>query len=110
MRFINHSKRSTHSVIKQRTKMSAENNNYWKGNSMDEIYRGLGAFELRHFPHLDGSHNHKVLFEFPANPNSTEPLKPHVGETKWDAYHVRLPCATQSETIVNGEVIFIFEQ
>lgn len=77
----------------------------WKGNRMEEIYRGLHPFELRNFPHISAGPNHKVLFKLPADENSTESLEPEIGELKWDSHHVKLPCAEQSEASIHGEVM-----
>lgn len=71
---------------------------------MDEIYRGLSAWELNHLPPIVNRRDHAVLFELPVNLNSTEPPKPHRGQPKWDSLHVRLPCAPQNEYIVADEV------
>lgn len=82
---------------------------YWKGNRIDEIYRGLGQFELQHLPPIEHNEKHKVLFELPINSSEDQPPKPHAGKTKWDSNHVRLPCAAQNTINIDGEVSITVE-
>lgn len=76
----------------------------WRGNSMDEIYRGMNPFELQAMPPIQCSNTHKVLFEFPITGNPSEPPTQRFGKAKWDYDHVRLPCAEQSTIIIDGKV------
>lgn len=71
---------------------------------MEEIYRGFGKFELHNLPSIHCSDTHKVLFELPISTNDDEPPKPHIGKSRWDSDHVRLPCAKQNTITVDGEV------
>lgn len=71
-----------------------------KGNSMEEIYRGLNEYELAQLPPIVNKRDHIVLFQLPIDTNSTEPPQPHIGILKWDSNHVRLPYATQNEYLI----------
>lgn len=71
---------------------------------MEQIYGGIGPFELNHLPAIVNRRDHAVMFELPINVESTVPPRPHVGPPKWDSVHVRLPCAVQNEYIVADEV------
>lgn len=77
---------------------------YWKGNSIEEIYRGVGAYEFPALPTIQYSDTHKVLFELPINTGEDEPPKPHAGKRKWDSDHVRMPYAEQNTMEIDGEV------
>lgn len=68
-----------------------------KGVPLNEIYRGFGKWDLDHLPPIVNKRDHIVLFQLPIDKDSKEPPKPHISETKWDANHVRLPCASQNE-------------
>lgn len=76
----------------------------FKGNSMDEIYRGLNPWELPQLPPIVNKRDHSVLFQLPIHLNSTEPPQPHRSDAKWDSNHVRLPCAIQNEYLTHDEV------
>ena len=71
---------------------------------MEEIYRGMGPFEFATLAPIQCSDTHKVLFELPIAVNEDEPPKPHVGKSRWDSDHVRLPYAEQSIINIDGEV------
>lgn len=75
-----------------------------KGNSLNQIYRGLSAWELHHLPSIKPSRYHTVLFELPITSCSTDCPKPYRTDLKWDSMHVRMPYATQSEMIIANEV------
>lgn len=77
---------------------------YWRGNPIEDIYLGLGQFELKTLPSIVCSDTHAVLFELPIEVSDDQPPKPHIGKTKWDSSHVRLPCAAQSTIKIDGEV------
>lgn len=75
-------------------KMSA---NSFRGVPMDKIYRDYDKWHLNHLPPVQAHHDHSVLFELPIANDSAAPPKPRAGKDKWDAYHVRLPCAPQND-------------
>lgn len=75
-----------------------------RGNTMDEIYRGLNPWELTHLPPIVNKRDHAVLFQLPIDLNATEPPQPHRSDAKWDSNHVRLPCALQNEYLITNEV------
>lgn len=77
----------------------------WKGNSMEEIYRNLNEWELDHLPPIARSDSQTVLFELPIDLSSSAPPKPLHGRPKWDANHVRLPCAPQMDYSIESDVI-----
>lgn len=84
--------------------MESTSEQHCRGNTMDEIYRGIGKFDLPTFAPIEYSDEHKVLFELPITENKDDPPKPHIGKTKWDSDHVRLPCAKQNTLTIDGEV------
>lgn len=77
-----------------------------RGNSMDDIHRGLSPWELHHLPPIVNKRDHAVLFQLPIDLNSATPPTPHRSEAKWDSSHVRLPCASQNEYLISDEVWF----
>lgn len=84
--------------------MESTSEEHCRGNTMEEIYRGIGKFELPTFAPIECSEAHKVLFELPITTSQDDPPKPHIGKTKWDSDHVRLPCAKQNTLTIDGEV------
>lgn len=77
---------------------------HWRGNTMDEIYRGNEHFALENLPAIRVSDAHKVLFELPIGSSEDGPPAPRAGNTKWDADHVRMPCDRHNTLTVDGEV------
>lgn len=74
---------------------------------MEEIYRHLDPYELDHVSPVQPSENHTVLYRFPIRCPMKQPPEPLRGQLKWDSYHVRLPCSSQSKypiTTDNGDV------
>lgn len=69
----------------------------FKGIPLDEIFRGRELWSFEHLPPIANKRDHIVLFQLPLAENPTHPPDPHNGENRWDANHVRLPCATQNE-------------
>lgn len=80
-------------------------NETFKGIPLSEIYGGRDAFDLQHLPPVANKRDHVVLFKLPITVNSSQPPEPYKGEKKWDQYHVRLPCAPQSEYQMESTVI-----
>lgn len=84
----------------------------FKGVPMNKVYRSGNQWDLNHLPPIQNQRNHFVLFDLPIAQDSKSPPKPHRSETKWDAYHVKLPCAPQNdyktESAVCIDTKFIF--
>ncbi|KAL5277294.1 PARG family protein [Megaselia abdita] len=74
----------------------------WKGCDMEEIYRNLNPFELKHFPPVRFSDSHSVLYHCPIKDYSKPPA-PLRAHPKWDAFHVRLSCSGKSQYPVEDE-------
>lgn len=70
---------------------------------MNEIYRGLNPFELKHFPSVRYSaDSHTVCYQCPIKDYSKPPV-PNRAHHKWDAFHVRLSCSSKSQYPVEDE-------
>ncbi|KAG4077916.1 hypothetical protein HA402_013850 [Bradysia odoriphaga] len=80
----------------------SDQNNENCGHKMEDIYRLSSEWDLRHFPGVKPSPNHTVLYQTPII-NVTVPPIPHKGPGRWDANHVRLPCAQQNQYVVRNE-------
>lgn len=76
----------------------------WRGNSLDEIYRGISSWDLPHLAPIAAAPNHAVLYKLPWNPESTEPPVPMKNPSKWDADHVKLPNSHRNTIMVKEEV------
>lgn len=69
----------------------------FKGVLLSEIYGGRGAFDLEHLPPVANKRDHIVLYKLPLPVNSGRAPDAFKGENKWDANHVRMPCAPQND-------------
>ncbi|KAH8388071.1 hypothetical protein KR093_011569, partial [Drosophila rubida] len=69
----------------------------WRCQPMEAVQRGLQPYELDHVPPVVPGVNHKVLHRHPIREPSHKPPRPYRGAHKWDAKHVRLPCAPESK-------------
>ncbi|XP_055304353.1 poly(ADP-ribose) glycohydrolase-like [Sitodiplosis mosellana] len=75
-------------------KMSTDS---FKGVPLAKIYRGPNEWHLNHLPPIENKRHHVVLYQLPIAKDSTTPPKPHIGEAKWDANHVKLACSPHNE-------------
>lgn len=76
---------------------------HWRCQPIEAVQRGLQPFELDHLGPVLPSGQHKVLFRHPIREPANKPPRPNRASHKWDAKHVRLPCAPESKYPVEGE-------
>ncbi|XP_015115738.1 poly(ADP-ribose) glycohydrolase [Diachasma alloeum] len=68
----------------------------WRGISIDEIQKGLGAFGFQQHPPISPSPTHTVLFQLPLeNRGPPRPYQIH-GADKWSVGYVRMPNSPHS--------------
>lgn len=70
----------------------------WHISCIDELHNALDLCDIQHTEPVKPSDSHSVLHHFPIKEPTTQPPKPWKSETKWDKFHVRLPCTTPSGT------------
>ncbi|XP_062138952.1 poly(ADP-ribose) glycohydrolase [Drosophila sulfurigaster albostrigata] len=70
---------------------------HWRCQPIEAVQRGLQPYELDHVAPVSPSAGHKVLHRHPIRESPTKPPRPFRGTHKWDAKHVRLPCAPESK-------------
>lgn len=76
---------------------------HWRCLPIEAVHRGLLPFELDHLGAVLPSAQHKVLYRHPIREPDNEPPRPFRGGHRWDAEHVRLPCAAESKYPVEAE-------
>ncbi|KAJ6637165.1 Poly(ADP-ribose) glycohydrolase [Pseudolycoriella hygida] len=71
------------------------------GYTMEQIYRGISKWDLKHFPDVRPSSDHTVLYHMHIR-DPLAPPKPRKSTVKWDANHVRLPYAQQNQYVMKN--------
>ncbi|XP_068141153.1 poly(ADP-ribose) glycohydrolase [Drosophila tropicalis] len=77
--------------------VSTQSPQHWRGQPIEAIHRGLQLFELEHLGPVQPSGLHRVLYKHPICESVNEAPRPLKSAPKWDAQHVRLPCAEESK-------------
>ncbi|KAH8397875.1 hypothetical protein KR222_004719, partial [Zaprionus bogoriensis] len=75
----------------------------WRCQPIESVQRGLLPYELDHLGPVQFGGQHKVLYRLPIREPAQEPPRPHRAPHRWDAEHVRLPCAAESKYPVESE-------
>ncbi|EDV92130.1 poly(ADP-ribose) glycohydrolase [Drosophila grimshawi] len=70
---------------------------HWRCQPIEAVHRGLHPFELDHLSAVQPSGNHKVLHRHPIRDPANVPPRSLRATHRWDAEHVRLPCAPESK-------------
>lgn len=76
---------------------------HWRCQPIEAVQRGLQPFELDHLGPVVPSGQHKVLHRHPIREPANKPPRPYRATHKWDAKHVRLPCAPESKYPVEAD-------
>lgn len=76
---------------------------HWRCQPMESVQRGLQPYELDHLGPVQFGGQHKVLYRLPIREAASEPPRPQRSPHRWDAEHVRLPCAVESKYPVEAE-------
>ncbi|KAL7744062.1 hypothetical protein ACLKA6_001286 [Drosophila palustris] len=76
---------------------------HWRCQPIEAVQRGLQPFELDHLGPVVPSGQHRVLHRHPIRELANKPPRPFRGPHKWDAKHVRLPCAPESKYPVEAD-------
>ncbi|XP_030568773.1 poly(ADP-ribose) glycohydrolase [Drosophila novamexicana] len=76
---------------------------HWRCLPIESVHRGLHPFELDHLSAVQPGGQHKVLYRHPIREPAVEPPRPFRAPHRWDADHVRLPCAAESKYPVEAE-------